>query len=53
MKASIFHFCDDIKDRIALIIALKVVHLKRKFGLEKKLKFVDEKAFSVINLRYV
>lgn len=31
-----FHFCDDIKDRIALIIALKVVLLKRKFGLEKK-----------------
>ncbi|XP_050280835.1 receptor-like protein EIX2 isoform X2 [Quercus robur] len=30
-----FHFCDDIKDRIALLIALKVVHLKRKFGLEK------------------
>ncbi|XP_030968178.1 receptor-like protein EIX1 isoform X2 [Quercus lobata] len=30
-----FRFCDDIKDRIALLIALKVVHLKRKFGLEK------------------
>ncbi|KAK7837853.1 receptor-like protein eix2 [Quercus suber] len=30
-----FQFCDDIKDRISLIIALKVVHLKRKFGLEK------------------
>ncbi|XP_050286247.1 receptor-like protein EIX2 [Quercus robur] len=29
-----FQFCDDIKDRISLIIALKVVHLKRKFGLE-------------------
>lgn len=31
-----FHFCDDIEDRIALIISLKVVLLKRKFGLEKK-----------------
>ncbi|GMY32252.1 receptor-like protein EIX1 [Fagus crenata] len=30
-----FRFCDDIKDRIALIIALKVVHLKKKFRLEK------------------
>ncbi|KAL0010493.1 hypothetical protein SO802_005601 [Lithocarpus litseifolius] len=30
-----FRFCDDIKDRVALLIALKVVHLKRKFGLEK------------------
>ncbi|KAL0010490.1 hypothetical protein SO802_005598 [Lithocarpus litseifolius] len=30
-----FRFCDDIKDRIALLIALRVVHLKRKFGLEK------------------
>ena len=30
-----FHFCDDIKDRIALTIALKVVHLKKKFALEK------------------
>ena len=30
-----FHFCDDIKDRIALLIALRVVHLKRKFGLDK------------------
>ncbi|KAK4590598.1 hypothetical protein RGQ29_020951 [Quercus rubra] len=30
-----FCFCDDIKDRIALLIALRVVHLKRKFGLEK------------------
>uniref|UniRef100_A0A7N2LMD5 Leucine-rich repeat-containing N-terminal plant-type domain-containing protein n=1 Tax=Quercus lobata TaxID=97700 RepID=A0A7N2LMD5_QUELO len=30
-----FQFCDDIKDRISLIIALKVVHLKRKYGLEK------------------
>ena len=27
-----FQFCDDIKDRISLIVALKVVHLKRKFG---------------------
>ncbi|KAM4111272.1 hypothetical protein ACJW30_05G055100 [Castanea mollissima] len=30
-----FRFCDDIKDRIALPIALKVIHLKRRFGLEK------------------
>ncbi|KAL0009495.1 hypothetical protein SO802_010997 [Lithocarpus litseifolius] len=30
-----FRFCDDIKDRIALIIALKVVRWKRKLGLEK------------------
>ncbi|XP_050286245.1 receptor-like protein EIX2 isoform X2 [Quercus robur] len=30
-----FHFCDDIKDRISLLIALRVVHLKRKFGLDK------------------
>ena len=30
-----FRFCDDIKDRIALLIALRVVHLKKKFGLEK------------------
>nr|POE51001.1 receptor-like protein 12 [Quercus suber] len=30
-----FRFCDEIKDRIALLIALRVVHLKRKFGLEK------------------
>ncbi|KAM4100251.1 hypothetical protein ACB094_05G054200 [Castanea mollissima] len=30
-----FRFCDDIKDRISLLIALKVVHLKRIFGLEK------------------
>ncbi|KAL4626220.1 hypothetical protein ACB092_05G080200 [Castanea dentata] len=30
-----FRFCDDIKDRIALLITLRVVHLKRKFGLEK------------------
>ena len=30
-----FRFCDEIKDRIALLIALKVVHLKRKFGLDK------------------
>jgi hypothetical protein len=30
-----FRFCDDIKDRIALIIAIKVVHLKKKFRLEK------------------
>uniref|UniRef100_A0A7N2LM93 Leucine-rich repeat-containing N-terminal plant-type domain-containing protein n=2 Tax=Quercus lobata TaxID=97700 RepID=A0A7N2LM93_QUELO len=30
-----FCFYDDIKDRIALLIALRVVHLKRKFGLEK------------------
>ena len=30
-----FHFCDDIKERIALIIASKVVHWKRKLGLEK------------------
>nr|POF08084.1 receptor-like protein 12 [Quercus suber] len=29
-----FSFCDDIKNRIALIIALKIVHLTRKFGLE-------------------
>ena len=47
-----FRFCDDIKDRIALLIALRVVHLKRKFGLEKKLKFVDWKAGLVLNLRY-
>ena len=30
-----FRLCDDIKDRIALLIALRVVHLKRKFGLDK------------------
>ncbi|XP_030937693.1 receptor-like protein EIX2 [Quercus lobata] len=30
-----FRFCDHIKDKIVLLIALKVVHLKRKFGLEK------------------
>ena len=30
-----FRFCDDIKDRIALVIALRVIHLKKKFGLEK------------------
>lgn len=30
-----FRFCDDIKDRIALTIALKVVRWKRKLGLEK------------------
>ena len=30
-----FRFCDDIKDRIALLTALRVVHLKRKFGLDK------------------
>ena len=30
-----FRFYDDIKDRIALLIALRVVQLKRKFGLEK------------------
>ncbi|XP_075644929.1 receptor-like protein EIX2 [Castanea sativa] len=30
-----FRFCDEIKDRIALIIALKVVRWKRKLGLEK------------------
>ncbi|KAK7849734.1 receptor-like protein EIX2 [Quercus suber] len=30
-----FRFCDDIKDRIALVIALRVFHLKKKFGLEK------------------
>ena len=30
-----FRFCDDIKDRMALIIALKVVRWKRKLGLEK------------------
>ncbi|XP_050289836.1 receptor-like protein EIX2 [Quercus robur] len=29
-----FRFCDDNKDKIALLIALRVVHLKRKFGLE-------------------
>ncbi|KAL4650357.1 hypothetical protein ACB092_01G082300 [Castanea dentata] len=34
-RHSYFHFCDDVKDRMTLIIALKVVHLKRKFGLEK------------------
>ncbi|XP_030969922.1 receptor-like protein EIX2 [Quercus lobata] len=47
-----FRFCDDIKDRIALLIALRVVHLKKKFGLEKKLKFVDWKVGVVLNLRY-
>ncbi|KAM3684007.1 hypothetical protein ACJW31_11G009200 [Castanea mollissima] len=30
-----FRFCDEIKDRIALLIALKVVRWKRKLGLEK------------------
>ncbi|XP_065620143.1 receptor-like protein EIX1 [Quercus suber] len=30
-----FRFYDDIKDRISLLIALKVVHLKMIFGLEK------------------
>nr|POE51006.1 mdis1-interacting receptor like kinase 1 [Quercus suber] len=30
-----FRFCDDIKDRMALLIALRVVHLKMKFGLGK------------------
>ncbi|KAK7839207.1 receptor-like protein eix2 [Quercus suber] len=29
-----FSFCDDIKNRIALIIVLEIVHLTRKFGLE-------------------
>ncbi|KAK4595020.1 hypothetical protein RGQ29_018672 [Quercus rubra] len=45
-----FRFCDDIKDRIALIIALKVVRWKRKLGLEKKLKFEDGK-FSLLGHR--
>lgn len=29
-----FSFCDDIKNKIALIIVLKIVHLTKKFGLE-------------------
>ena len=30
-----FSFCDDIKNRIALIIALKMVHLTRKFWMDR------------------
>ncbi|KAK7842698.1 hypothetical protein CFP56_013497 [Quercus suber] len=30
-----FRFCDEIKDRIALLIALRVVHLKRNLGWKK------------------